>query len=88
LAGYLLYFLGMSGALDALVPGVARRRPWPLVLALTLIPLALLVDSSPAARTVSVMALAGLAWRAARRPNAAREEPALSGAIARGPARP
>ena len=83
LAGYLLYFLGMTTALDGLMPAVAGRRPWPLVVALAALPAALLLAPSVALRAISVLVLSVLAWRAAPRREQAQEDPAPSGAIGR-----
>lgn len=83
LAGYLLYFLGMTTALDGLMPAVSGRRPWPLVAALAALPVALLLAPSVALRAIAVLVLAVLAWRTAPRGEEAQEDPALSGAIGR-----
>jgi O-antigen/teichoic acid export membrane protein len=68
LASFVLYFVGMTFAAKSVLPvAPPSLRPWPFLLGLALVPIALLRDSSPLPRAVLAFALAALALLAFRR---------------------
>jgi O-antigen/teichoic acid export membrane protein len=68
LASFVLYFLGMTFAARSVLPvAPPSLRPWPFLLGLALVPVALLLDSSPLSRAALALFLAMFAVLAYRR---------------------
>jgi hypothetical protein len=67
LASFVLYFVGMTFAARSALPvAPPALRPWPFLLALALVPIAVLLDPSPLPRAVLAVSLAALAVLAYR----------------------
>jgi O-antigen/teichoic acid export membrane protein len=68
LVSFVLYFVGLTVAARSVLPAAPPSlRPWPFLLALAAVPLALLLGSSPLTRAVLSLLLAALALLAHRR---------------------
>jgi O-antigen/teichoic acid export membrane protein len=78
LVSFVLYYVGMSVAARSVLPAASPSlRPWPFLLGLAAVPLALLLDFSPLPRAVLALSLAALglfAYRRRRRRGASRPE--------------
>lgn len=69
LMSFVLYFYGMTAVVRPLLPGpIVSMRPWPLVLGLAAVPIAVLLDSSPLFKSLLALAVGALALLAFLRP--------------------